>query len=184
MDLLKPVLSPRPLRDPFADPEVFRAEARAKVNAMLKSWINSVRLPEKIASATRSEAKAAKGASAAAAAAAAADPRDGLILSATSRHAGKGGAIINGHAYLIGDLVRDARTAEPCFLAEVLSHRVSLECGGKRFLLDYPIPTSSPYTVVAASVSEPAATPAKQGAKAGRTPARRTAASTRKPTKN
>ncbi len=34
-----------------------------------------------------------------AAAAIDADPRDGLILSATSVHGGKGGAVINGHAY-------------------------------------------------------------------------------------
>ncbi len=34
--LLKPVLSPRPSRDPFADPEIYRSEARLKISGMMK----------------------------------------------------------------------------------------------------------------------------------------------------
>jgi hypothetical protein len=182
--LLTTAPPPRPERDPFQDRELLRAQARAKLAELLKGLVKPRGAPKK--GAPGQVAKA--GAKPAGAKRAEVDPRDGLVLRATSVHGTRGVAVINGHTYATGDLVRDARPPEPCVLAEVRPDSAILLFQGERFPLGYPIPTGRPSrsgnAVTATQGGLASALGAKPPTGPARKLARKPAARKRNPPKN
>lgn len=135
--LLRPARVPRPDRDPFQDPEVVRNEARARLALLLKRLVRPRAAPGR-AVGVAGAAGAVAGSKPAAAKAAEIDPREGLVLSATSAHERRGAAVINGRVYLTGDPVPCARSVEPCVLAAVRVDQVVLRHRGSSYPLGYP----------------------------------------------
>lgn len=178
--LLKPTPPPKPERDPFLDPEVLRAEARERVVQSIKAFMASrfSAIPNGKVAATKKRVKPG-----AAKAHVEKDPRDGLVLNATSAQAGHGVAVINGRAYVTGERVWEAMTVEPCILTEVHHRHAVLLHRGKSLTLGYTslALTNKPKSaddgaesaVAKASQDGPAPPRRSQGAPAGKRPTQR-----------
>ncbi len=137
---------PRPLRDPFLDLEIYRIEARKQITQALKELIKPIADPKKTRTVVKNGGTTTgtklAGAKAIARDAPEIDPREGLVLRATSAHSQRGSAVINGHVYMIGDQIESARTIEPCVLAEVRPNQAVIKYRTKTYLLDYPFHVS------------------------------------------
>jgi len=157
--LLKPARPPRPDRDPFQDPEVLRNEARERIALLLKRLVRPAHPAGSPAGAV-GQRPAAPGAPRI-------DPREGLVLSATSAHDRRGAAVINGRVYLTGDPVPCARTREPSVLASVRPDRVILRHRGQSYPLDYPALSAA---APAGRRPAPPARPPARGAGARKSP--------------
>ena len=172
-ELLMPPRMSRPPRDPFQDPEVLRNEARARISALLKGLIKPKPDPK---SGPRTDATAAG------AVFVRVDPRDGMVLSATSAHGRRGVAVINGKTYLAGDLVPCTGATDPCVLAEVRPNQAILRHRGKTYPLDYPIhPACAPRDLAATADRDSASGRAPEVV---RSPSRRAPVRRRNPPKN
>jgi hypothetical protein len=142
--ILKPVLPPRPERDPFQDPELLRAEARVRLARAVQSFLSKhvVAKPTDRAIKEKAQAKAIAKANektkAAAGSQAELDPRRGLILNATSVHETGGVAVINGRSYKRGEQLLLSRTGDPCVLQEVRTREVVLRHHGRSLTLGFP----------------------------------------------
>jgi hypothetical protein len=157
LSLLKPTPPPRPERDPFADAEKLRAEAREKVAQAIKSLITARLKPKALhpSSARRGAKPGAGGLNPGEA-----DPRDGLVLGGASVLNGRGVAVINGRSYTKGDRIEHAASTEPCVLGDVHPHRVVLLYKGKQIPLEY----RTPATLAASTASDARPKPRTQPA--------------------
>lgn len=132
--LLRPAPAPRPERDPFQDQEQLRAEVRAALGKKLRALIDDKFGGPK--GGNRGPGRVA-GRAVPAPAPREVDPREGLVLNATSVHGARGVAVVNGRPHRPGDTVGPARGGEPCVLEEVRAREVVLLHKGRRLTLGF-----------------------------------------------